>query len=105
MAHAAAVGIHAICCGMPVLAMAVTALWGTASAAAAAGVWFLPVHEALHGFELWIVAASAMLVSLGGLLEWITRRGAQGSKGIPWLFALSLGAFVVNVAVVFSHQG
>lgn len=101
--HAVVVGLHALCCGVPVLALVLAALWGTTSAVAAVGVWFGPVHSALHSHELWIVAVSAVLVATGGLLEWTGRRGG-GRAGFPWLFGLSVGAFVVNLLIVVSHQ-
>lgn len=102
LAHAAVVSVHAICCGMPVMAVVLTALFGTASAATVAGAWFAPAHAALHAYETWILVASAVLVATGAALEWLSRRSSARS-GAPWLFGLSVAAFVVNVAVVASH--
>jgi len=102
LAHAAVVSLHAICCGMPVMAVVLTALFGTASAATVAGAWFAPAHAALHAHESWFLGVSAVLVVAGALLEWLSRR-ASARSGPPWLFGLSLAALVANFAVVASH--
>jgi drug/metabolite transporter (DMT)-like permease len=102
LAHAAVVSLHAVCCGAPLLALVATSLWGTASVLAAFGAWVAPAHEALHGFELWILAVSALLVIVGGLLEWHARK-RSGRRHFPWLFGISVGCFVANAALIGAH--
>jgi hypothetical protein len=101
LAHAAVVSLHAVCCGAPLAALAATSLWGSASALAVFGTWVAPAHEALHGFELWILALSAILVLVGGLLE--LQAHQAGRRRIPWLFGVSVAAFVVNASLIASH--
>ena len=70
IAHAAVVGLHAICCGLPALAMLAAALSGAASVGTLLPDSFEQFHRALHGYELWIVGVSATLVTFGAWLEW-----------------------------------
>lgn len=95
-AHAAVVGMHTVCCGLPILG---------AMAASGVGLGLLGgltlIHDALHHYEIWIVAASGALVALGGYLEWRLRR--SGVRRTPWLFLMSAAAFFVNAAVVAAH--
>jgi hypothetical protein len=102
LAHAAVVGMHAICCGLPALAMLAAALSGTASAAALLPDSFEQFHRMLHGYEVWILGLSAALVTLGAWLEVSSR--VRRSAGFPWLFAFSVACFVVNAGVIFAHQ-
>lgn len=103
LAHAAVVGIHAICCGLPVLAMLAAAFSGAASAGALLPDSFEVFHRLLHGYELWVVAVSAALVALGGWMELGARRKGH-AHGFPWLFAFSCACFVFNLSVILAHR-
>jgi hypothetical protein len=102
LAHAAVVSLHAVCCGAPMLALLATSIWGAASALAVFGAWIAPAHAALHGFELWTLAASSFLVVLGGALEWRASRD-NPRRGLSWLFGVSVGCFVVNATLIGAH--
>lgn len=104
LAHAAMISLHAFCCGMPALAMMLMALSGAASGGSIFVVTTQRLHAALHGQEIWILAASAVLVGIGGLFELAARRGGA-RRGFPWLFALSLGCFALNFAIIALHRG
>ena len=103
IAHAAVVGMHAICCGLPALAMLAAALSGAASVGALLPDSFEQFHRLLHGYELWIVGLSAALVALGAWLEVGARRNHPG-QGFPWLFAFSVLCFLINVGVILAHR-
>lgn len=102
LAHAAVVGVHTICCGMPALAMAAAGLSGLASGTAILAGSMASLHGLLHAHEVWLLSLSAALVALGGTLEVLARRGAA-PKLFPWLFALSVGCFAFNVTVILLH--
>jgi hypothetical protein len=104
LAHAAVVALHALCCGLPALAMLAAALSGATSGIALMSDFFEPFHELLHQHELWIMAVSAGLVVIGAALEvWARRRGAH-NYGFPWLFSLSVFCFLANVAIIVAHR-
>ena len=103
IAHAAVVGMHAICCGLPALAMLAAAVSGAASVGALLPDSFEQFHRLLHGYELWIVGLSAALVTLGAWLEVSARRNHPG-QGFPWLFAFSVLCFLLNVGVILAHR-
>ncbi len=103
IAHAALISLHALCCGLPALAMMAAAVSGLTSGAALMSGIFEPLHELLHTHEVWILAASAALVAAGGVLEVQARRGAH-SHGFPWLFAFSVGCFLANVVIILAHR-
>ena len=103
MAHAAVVALHALCCGLPALAMLAAAVSGATSGIALLGDFFEPFHHLLHQHELWIMAVSAALVVLGAGLEVVARRGPH-NHGFPWLFSLSVLCFLVNVAIIVAHR-
>lgn len=103
VAHAAVVGMHALCCGLPALAMLAAALSGATSGVALLSDSLQFFHRLLHGYELWILGLSAVLVTVGAWLEVSARRGRH-AHGFPWLFAFSVFCFLVNVAVVFAHR-
>lgn len=103
-AHAAVVGLHSLCCGAPALAMVVAAVSGAASGATVLPSIFSRLHDLLHANEIWILVVSASLVSLGGLLELNARRAGHGAKGFPLMFAISLGCFALNVAIIAGHR-
>lgn len=96
-AHVAVVALHAICCGLPILA-SVAGL--AASAALMGGV--LRFHTFLHGREFWLLGLSAMLVTAGGLAEHRFMR-TTGRAASP-LFWVSLACFAFNAAIVFGHR-
>lgn len=103
VAHAAVLALHAVCCGLPLLAMAAAALTGMASGSALLGDTWAGLHGILHGNEAWIVAVSAALVLAGGVLETLARRG-PGARRFPWLFAVSAACFAANVAILLVHR-
>jgi hypothetical protein len=102
IAHAAMVSLHALCCGLPALAMLAAAVSGAASGIAVLADFVKPFHDLLHAHEGWILVLSAGLVLVGGGLELQARRGPH-RHGFPWLFALSAGCFLVNVAIIATH--
>jgi hypothetical protein len=102
LAHAAVVGMHALCCGLPALFMIAVA------AGATSGLTFLfgfvtEFHGFLHAHEFWILALSASLVAVGGCLEFAARRGSH-RHGFPWLFAFSAFCFLANFAIIAVHR-
>jgi hypothetical protein len=103
LAHAAVVGVHALCCGVPMAAMLVAGLSGAVSAGMLLPDSFELFHQWMHGYELWILALSASLVVLGAWLEVEARRG-RVAAGFPWLFAVSVGCLCINAAVILGHQ-
>jgi hypothetical protein len=102
LAHAAVVGMHAICCGLPAAAMLAAALSGAASSATLLPDSLQQFHRLLHGYELWILGLSAALVILGAWLEARARRGH--AHGFPWLFAFSVLCFAINAGVILAHR-
>jgi hypothetical protein len=97
------VGMHTFCCGLPALAMLAAAVSGTASGVTLLSEIMGKFHDFLHGQELWILAVSAALVVVGGGLEGLARRSHRG-LGFPWLFAFSVGCFLVNVGIILVHR-
>lgn len=102
LAHATVMSLHALCCGLPALALAAAAVSGATSGIALASQSVAVVHEFLHQHELWILVVSAALVVSGGWLEASARR--HQSRGFPWLFAFSVLCFVANVAIIVGHR-
>jgi hypothetical protein len=103
IAHAALIGLHAICCGMPALAVAAAALAGATSGIALFSESVGVFHHILHAHELWILGLSAALVVIGGILETGARRKG-GRLGFPWLYAFSVACFVANIAIIAVHR-
>ena len=103
-AHALMVGLHALCCGLPIVALMLTAASGAAAGAMAFFTFTSEVHGVLHAHETWILALSFTLVALGGVLEWRARRGG-GTHGFPWMFAVSVFCLATNIAIVAIHRG
>ena len=93
-------GLHSLCCGLPALAITLTAL-GLSGLSLGGSV--IGLHRLIHGHELWILALSATLVGVGGVMEFEARRKHEES-GIPWLFILSAGCFAANVAIIAGHR-
>lgn len=105
LAHAAVLSLHTLCCGLPALAVTLTALSGAAASGTVAfSSFFGGLHTLIHGNELWILAVSAFLVAFGGAMEFTARRG-RSELPFPWLYAMSLGCFVANVAIIAVHRG
>ena len=103
LAHAAVVGMHAICCGLPVFAMLAATVSGVASVGTLLPDSFAIFHHFLHGYEIWIVALSAALVSVGGWMEFAARRAGH-AHGFPWLFVFSGACFLFNLTVILTHR-
>lgn len=101
LAHAAVMGLHALCCGLPALFMLAAAAGATSAITVAAGA-FEGVHRFLHGHEGWILLISAGLVGIGGALELQARRARPA--GVPWLFVFSACCFLANVAIIAIHR-
>ena len=105
IAHAAVLSLHSLCCGLPALAVTLTALTGAAASGAVGfASFFGGIHALIHGNEFWILALSATLVTFGGLMEFTARRGGGGLP-FPWLYAMSLGCFIANLAIIVVHRG
>jgi len=102
LAHAAVMGLHALCCGMPALMLAAAAVSGAASGVVLFSDFIGKWHDFLHHHEMWILAVSAALVVLGGWLEAAARR--QSRHGFPWLFAFSVFCFAANVTIILVHR-
>lgn len=102
LAHAAVMGLHTLCCGLPALAMLAAATSGATSGIALLSGSVAQIHDFLHRHELWIVVLSASLVIVGGWLEVAARR--EHRHGFPWLFAFSLFCFLANVAIIAAHR-
>jgi hypothetical protein len=95
-------GLHALCCGLPALALAAAAVSGATSGIALFSDSVGKLHDFLHQHELWILVISATLVVLGGWLEVSTRRHHR--HGFPWLFSFSAFCFLANVAIILAHR-
>jgi hypothetical protein len=102
LAHAAVMGLHAFCCGLPALAMLAAAVSGATSGVALLADSFAEIHDFLHRHETWILVLSAALVVTGGWLEAASRRLHR--HGFPWLFAFSVLCFLTNVAIIVAHR-
>jgi hypothetical protein len=103
IAHAAMVSLHALCCGLPALAMIAAAVSGAATGISLLADFMRPFHELMHAHEIWILVVSAVLVATGGVFEGLARRGAR-RQAFPWLYALSVCCFVANVAIIAAHR-
>lgn len=103
LTHVAVVGLHGLCCGLPVLGMLAATVSGVASISSVAADLFGYFHEFIHRHEMWIVMLSAALVGAGGWLEAQARLRGH-AHGFPWAFAVSTGCFLVNVAIIASHR-
>jgi hypothetical protein len=103
LAHAAVMGVHAFCCGLPALAMLAAAVSGATSSVALLADSVTEIHHFLHAHEVWILLVSAALVVTGGCLELAARRSRQ--HGFPWLFAFSVLCFLANVTIIVAHRG
>lgn len=97
-------GLHTLCCGLPALALAATALSGATSGVALFATTADGFHALLHAHEIWILGVSAALVIAGGLFE-VGARRMGGGRGFPWMFALSVACFFFNVAIIVAHRG
>lgn len=102
LAHAAVMGMHAFCCGLPALAMLAAAVSGATSGIALLSDSFAKMHDFLHAHEVWILIVSAALVISGGWLEVSSRRHHR--HGFPWLFAFSVLCFLANVTIIVLHR-
>lgn len=103
IAHAAVLGLHALCCGLPAIALAAVAFSGAASGVTLFALTTERLHLLLHAYEGWILGSSAALVALGGFLELSARRHGP-VRAFPWLFALSVACFALNVLIVLAHR-
>lgn len=103
VAHAAMISLHALCCGLPILALMLTALSGAAAGTTLLLTTSREVHAALHTHELWILAVSVVLVTVGGLFEVAAIRAGL-RRWISPLFLLSLACFAFNVAILAVHR-
>lgn len=104
VAHAAMVGLHSLCCGLPALAMLASAFSGATSGVTVFASYFSGFHALLHAHEIWILIVSASLVTVGGVLEVTARRVGVAPKTFPVMFAVSVGCFVLNAAIIAAHR-
>ncbi len=95
-------GLHALCCGLPALALAAAAVSGATSGIALLSQSVAAIHDFLHQHELWILIVSAALVVLGGWMEASARR--HHPRGFPWLFAFSVFCFLANATIILVHR-
>jgi hypothetical protein len=100
MAHAAVVGAHVLCCGVPLALAFLAAGAGVSIGVSAVAEWFGAAHGFLHAHELWLLASSALFVMLGGALEARAHRGRRVSA----LFVLSLLCFTLNAGLIWGHR-
>lgn len=103
IAHVAMITLHTLCCGLPVVAMALMATAGASSGLSAFAATTGEFHGFLHARELWILAVSVLLVGAGAAFELHNRR-RRGGGPFPWLFALSAACLVVNIAIMAAHH-
>lgn len=103
LAHAAVMGMHAVCCGLPALAMLAAAVSGATSSVALLADSVAEIHQFLHAHEVWILLVSAALVVTGGWIEAAAR--LRHPHGFPWWFAFSVLCFLANVAIIVAHRG
>ena len=103
VAHAAVISMHALCCGMPILAVMLAALSGAAAGTSLLVVVSRQVHNALHAHEFWILGVSATLVTLGAVFEVLAVRAGLRRRFSP-LFAVSCACFVFNLAIIALHR-
>jgi hypothetical protein len=103
IAHALVVSLHALCCGLPVLALLAAGLSGAAAGVVQFAEYTNIFHALLHSYEVWVLLASLGLVLLGAGLEYAVRRRHR-DVAFPWLFALSVSCFFLNVAIIASHR-
>lgn len=103
VAHAAMISLHTLCCGLPIIALALSAASGVASGTSLFVVSSQQVHGAIHAHEIWILAASLALVVIGGLYELAAQRsGAR--RGFSPLFAVSVACLVFNAVLIAAHR-
>jgi UDP-N-acetylmuramyl pentapeptide phosphotransferase/UDP-N-acetylglucosamine-1-phosphate transferase len=103
LAHAAVLSLHALCCGLPALAMLAAAVSGVAASITLLADFIAPFHAFMHQHEIWVLLVSALLVAAGGGLEaWARLRPHR--HGFPWLFAFSAACLLANVAIIISHR-
>ncbi|MDX2276373.1 MAG: hypothetical protein NW206_13060 [Hyphomonadaceae bacterium] len=103
LAHAAVVGLHTLCCGLPAFALLLTAVSGATSGVTLFAEYAGTAHAILHAHELWILGLSAVLVLVGGVLELVNRRDGR-HRGWPWLYLVSVGCFALNLAIILAHR-
>ncbi len=104
VAHAAMISLHALCCGLPLAALALATLSGVASGTSVLVLASQQVHGLLHSHEYWILVASLLLVAIGGYFELGARR-AHKRRSISPLFALSVACLAFNVVLIAAHRG
>lgn len=102
LAHAAVMGLHSICCGLPLVALALTAFAGATSGVVLFSESVSYFHALIHAHEGWILVVSAGLVVIGGWMEAVSRR--HHTRGFPWMFAFSVCCFIANVTIIAMHR-
>ena len=102
VAHASLMGLHALCCGAPLLALAAASLSG-AAASVFLPASFVALHDFVHVHEIWVLVLSAFLLAMGGGLELRARLGRR-MTGFPLLLLLSALCFFANLALIVGHR-
>jgi hypothetical protein len=100
MAHAIAIGLHVLCCGIPIIASGVSVLTGVALSGA-----FGPletVHHWLHGHE-WTLAAVSGAFVLAGFI-WDRHERAIGHRGAGLWLGVSVVLFAANLSLTALHH-
>ncbi len=95
-------GLHALCCGAPLLALAAASLSG-AAVSVFLPASFVAFHDLIHVHELWVLLLSAALLVVGAGLE-LRARLRRRVSGFPLLFLLSGLCFFANVALILGHR-
>lgn len=102
VAHASLMGLHTICCGAPLLALAAASLSG-AAASVFLPASFVALHDFIHVHEIWVLILSACLLAVGSGLELRARLGG-GARGFPLLLVMSALCFLANAAFILGHR-
>ena len=102
IAHAMVVSLHVLCCGLPAAFALTGAIVGVGMSVGMVelGGTINAVHAFLHGYELWVLALSALLVTIGA---WAELRRPHRTK-LPVLFIISVCCLFVNAAIIAGHR-
>lgn len=64
---------HIFCCVLPTVFSALSVLAGLGMISAMPG-WMVSIHELLHGWEVPMIIASAVVLGLGWLMYWYSKK-------------------------------
>lgn len=97
-AHIVAVAVHIVCCGLPLVASALSLVAGVGGGVV---TFSTKLHAYLHGLELPLLLTSGVLLSVAAV-AFVLRYRSLG-WGDKLLFAASLVAFLINLGVTVPH--